>query len=475
MIGRATLRKLWSFSDTNLSTREKFLLALPGPAASLSSVMVHNVYIKMYTDVIGLDPSYVAMIYFWFNIWNSLNDPIFGVLLDRMPYLPNRGKYLYVMRVTVPFIILSLVGLLLTDPDWSQQKMFLLLLAQLFVFDTAFTIFSLSYRCYYLLAAPSKEERVDLQVMTGYLANFFSFFATVIPSFLLVGATVQQRPTIVMVLMGVITLNSLVYIVSMWKLKDPPEMYEYEENQLHTLKFKTLWPDVKSIVRMRAFWSWFFFSLTAFAPSGIYFTALLYFMDHVIHATGTTTTVVDVAPMLVVFAVYPVLGSIIKRVGGRTGIFLGMLPYMGGLAMLYFAQTWVHALGAYVFIMTGKYLSETAFNPLSAAIIDENEMITGTRKTGLFAAVFAILGAPAAGLQLVIYMWIIKHYGYDVDLQTQTESAPHGIRIATALVPLGFCLIGTIPLAMFPYNRRKEQQLSEFSQRRGDFDSVTEG
>lgn len=468
------LRQLWSFSETKLTTREKFFLALPGPAASLSNVLVHNVYIKLYTDIIGLSPQYVAMIYFWFNIWNALNDPIFGVLLDKMPFLPGRGKYLYVMRVTIPFILISLVGLLLADPDWSQRSIFFILLAQLFVFDTAFTIYSISYRCYYLLAAPSKEERVDLNVITGYLANIFSFFATLIPSFLLVGTSAKDRDQIIYILMGVIALNGLVYIFAASRLKDRAELYVYEARQDHRLDTTTLWRDVKSILRMRAFWTWFFFSLTSFAPSAIYFTAFLYFMDHVVRASGLTTTITDVAPMLVVFAVYPLLGTIIKRVGGKRGIFLGMIPYISGLGLLYIAQTWGQALGAYIFIMTGKYLSETAFNPLNAAIIDENEMITGTRKTGLFAAVYAILAAPTAGIQLVIYMWILTRYGYDSDLEVQTAHAREGIRIATALVPMVFCVIGMIPLALFPYNKQREQELSDFSENRQRVPDVVE-
>ena len=474
VLGR--LKSQYRFSQEGLTFKEKFLLSLPAPAASLSSVLIHNVYIKLYTDVIHLNPVYVGLIYFWFNIWNTVNDPIFGIFIDKMKYRPGRGKFLYLMRVTVPFILLCLVAMLFSSPDWPQKTIFFVLLLELFLFDTAFTLFGISNNCYFLIAAPTKEERVDVNVLRGYVANFVSFFATLVPSFLLVGNQTSNRPQIVAILMGVIALNAVVYLAAVTKLRETPEMYEKGNGALQSINLQTLWQDVRSILRMRAFWTWFFYGLTALAPSGIYFTAFLYYMDHVIRADGLQTTVADTVPMLVVFAVYPILGSLVKRFGGKHAIFSGMLPYIAGYALLFFARTWWQALLAYTPIMVGKYLAETAAAPLGAAIIDENEMLTGTRKTGLFGAVSAILAAPVSGLQLMIFMGILKVTGYDEQASVQAAGAVQGIRAATALIPIAFCLAGMLPLKLFPYDREKEQQLSLFSlkRRRGEPDSPKE-
>ena len=462
--GLAKLKQQYRFSDTNLTLKEKFLLALPGPAGSLSNVLIHNVYIKLYTDIIKLDPVYVSMIYFWFNIWNTLNDPLFGLFIDRMKYDPKRGKFMYLMRVTVPFILVSLIAMLFADPAWPQKKIFFILLAELFIFDTAYTIFHISNHCYFLVAAPSKEERVDVNVITGYVANFFSFFATLVPSFLLVGNKGQNRLQIAAILMGVVALNAVVYIVAVTMLKDKTEMYASEAQQQNGINLKTVWLDVMSIIRMKAFWTWFFFGITAFAPSGIYFTAFLYFMDHVIRADGLQTTIADVFPMIVVFAVYPIIGNAVKGLGGKRSIYLAMIPYIVGYILLFVSVTWWQVLMAYIPIMLGKYLAETAMAPLGAAIIDENEMLTGTRKTALFGAISALLAAPVSGIQLVIFMSIIKYFGYDEHAALQSARAVLGFRIATAGIPILYCLMGTIPLFLFPYSKKKEQELSRFSQ-----------
>jgi GPH family glycoside/pentoside/hexuronide:cation symporter len=217
---------------------------------------------------------------------------------------------------------------------------------------------------------------------------------------------------------------------------------------------------------MRAFWSWFFYSLLAMAPQGIGFTAFLYFMDHVLRTSGLQATLVDTLPMLVVFAVLPVIGTLVKRVGGKLSIFIGMLPYFAGYTALLLARTWWQAILCYTPVMFGVYIISTAARPLGAAIIDENERNTGVRKTGLFLAVNAILSAPVASLQMVLFLGILKATGYDQNAALQSVGAMQGIRLGTAAVPIVFALLGMIPLAFFPYTRAHEQELSEFSANR---------
>ena len=466
------LRQLTSqyrFTRTGISLGQKWLLALPGPAMSLSSVLIHNVYIKLYTDVIGLDVMYVGQIYFWFNLWNMLNDPVFGVLIDRAKYRPGKGKYLYLMRVSVPFILLSIAAMLFSSSDWPQRIIFLVLLAELFVFDTAFTLFGIANGCYQLLAAPTKEERVDVDVLRGFISNGTSFFATIVPTLLLVGNSQKNRPLITIILMGVIALNAGLYIVSVLRLKERPEMYAHGSIEENGIRFDGIWRDVKGIITMRAFWTWFMHGLLTYGPMGIYFTSYLYYMDHVIRANGFEATVADTGSMLLVLAVLPVIGTQVKRIGGKRSILLSLIPYMLGLGVLFVAVNWMQVTLAYVLIQLGRYTASTAGGPLGAAIIDDNERRTGTRKTGLFGAVNALLLAPVGGLQMILFMGILKATGYQEGAAAQSAEAVMGIRIAAAIVPMAFCLAGILPLALFPYNRETEAELSRFSaeQRRG--------
>lgn len=452
-------------SSTGLSFWEKFIICLPTQAYSLSSVLIHNVYIKLYTDIIGMPARYVSIIYFIFNVWNMLNDPVFGVLLDKMKYRPGRGKYVYVMRVTVPMMILMLLGMLFAQPHWESQLIFTFLLIALFLYDTAGTFFIISINCYTLLAAPSKEERIDISVIGGYVGNIISFFATLIPTMLLVGPIKNNRSLVILLLVVVVIMNTLLYVFALIRLKDKEEFYAKGDSSSVPFDLNTMKEDIKKILRMRAFWAIFAFRATTFAPLGIYFTAFLYYMDYVIQSTGFQATLVDVVPMLVVFAVYPIIGNLIKKIGVKKSI-LGVIPvYLLGYVILLLTNNWFIALIAYVPIMLTRTLGLTSNAIMSASIIDEDEKNTGTRKPGLFEAINSILNAPLAGLQLVIFTLTIEYFGFSVGGGPQSIEAIKGIRFAVAGIPILFCLVGLIPLLLYPYSIKDEEELNEFSKK----------
>jgi GPH family glycoside/pentoside/hexuronide:cation symporter len=189
-------------------------------------------------------------------------------------------------------------------------------------------------------------------------------------------------------------------------------------------------------------------------------------MDHVIRSSGTQATITDVGSMAVVLVLLPLFARAIKRVGSRTSLFIGLVPYVLGLAALFFATEWWHALLCYIVLMSGRHIMMTAGAPLEAALVDENERTTGTRKTGSFAALRALMSAPLIGSQTALYLWLISAFGYNQGAEVQTESAQLGIRVATAVVPIVFALAGVVALLFLPYTRRVEAELSAFSRER---------
>lgn len=449
-----------------LTFRQKALLSTPLPATWMSNVVIHNVYVKFYTDVIGLDPAYVGWVYLAFNIWNVINDPVFGVILDKMRYKPGRGKFLRVMRTTVPFMLLGLVAMAWSDPSWSQATLLWVFLIELFLFDVASTFYLIATTSYIYLAAPTREDRIDIEVGKTWIGNVTSAFATIVATQLLVGDTVTEHTTMATILMGVVALNALLYLIPVLRLKDPPELYEQGDAGEQIVTWRQLVADARSILRMRAFWAWFAWGTTALAPMGMYFTAFLYFMDHVIRSSGTEATITDVGSMAVVLLLLPLFARAIKRIGSRTSLYVGLVPYVLGLAALFFATQWWHALLCYIVLMSGRHIMMTAGAPLEAALVDENERATGTRKTGSFAALRALISAPLSGSQTALFLWLISAFGYDQGAAVQSESAQLGIRIATALVPIAFALVGAVALLFLPYTRKVEAELSAFSRER---------
>lgn len=376
-----------------------------------------------------------------------------------MRHRPARGKYVYIMRVTVPFMIISSFLMMLSSPSWDQWQIFLLYTIELFIYDTAATAYSVAYQSYTLIAAPTKEERVDVGIIQNYVSQGMSFLVTMIPTLLLVGD--GKREVIIPVFSAVILLETIFFTLALRGLRDDAKMYETLNNQY--LDTKDIWRESWQIIKSRPFLTYVLFSVITLGPIGFYFTPYLYYMDDVLNTSGLTATIVDVSTHVTALAFLPVMGYIVKKYGTKTSVYWGVIPAVVGYVGIFFANTIWTAAASYVLIVFTVNYIKTAASPMGALIIDENERTTGVRKTGLFNGLFSLFIVAFSSLQTVVFINVIGAFGYDGLAAAQSESAILGIRLATGLIPLAAVLIGLIPIAFYPFDKKKEEEISAFS------------
>lgn len=451
----------YQFSKGGLSLKEMVTLALPGPASVIGPIIIHNALIKFYTDIININPVYIGWIYFIYNLWNAINDPLLGIFVDRFKFKEKKGKYVYLMRVTAPVMLLSIFGMLFSSPSWNDWIIFAVLLLELFVFDTAYTVYSVAYQSYFLIAAPSKEERVDVEVIRTYIGNALGFITTIIPTLLLVGN--GNRALIIPIFSVVIIVNALMYVVALRNLEDKAELYESIPKETHHQSFREVWREALTIIKSRSFLTYFLYYITARGAISYYFTPFLYYMDKVVKSSGLVATIADVVPGITMLAILPVIGSLIKKIGSKNIILISYIPaFLGFAGLLVIKEAW-QAVICYTFIVVSLNMSQTAGVAIGGALIDEDERANGIRRTGLFNGIFALLATTFISFQSIIFTNIINWFGYDGTAAVQTERAIMGIRIGAGAVPLILGVIGFIPILLFPIGNDLEQELSEYS------------
>ncbi|MBQ9862682.1 MAG: MFS transporter [Lachnospiraceae bacterium] len=445
---------------STLTFKEKLTLALPGPASVIGPIIIHNTLMKFYTDIIGLDAKFYGWIYLIYSIWNAINDPLLGAYIDKLPFSKKRGKYVYLMKVTAPTMLISIFFMLLSSPSWNDWLVFWVLLAELFIFDTAYTVYSVAYNSYFLLAAPDKEARVDVDIIRTYIGNFLGAITTIIPTLLLVGG--GNRALVIPVFSVVILVNAAMYFVALRTLKDKAELYETAKPPEHE-NIKEVLKDVKRIVTSKPFLTYLLFYIIARGAIGFYFTPFLYFMDSVVKSSNTVATLADVIPGLIMLILLPFAGKKIKELGSKTVTLLAFIPaILGFLSLMFITKGW-QAVISYTLIVFALNVIQTAGVVLNGELIDYDEMQTGTRKTGLYGGLFALLTTSLTSLQATIFSGILSRFGYDGTLAEQSARAVLGIRVGAGLVPLIMCVIGFIPMAFFPIGKKLEKEISDFN------------
>ncbi len=462
----AKLKGLFSneSADGSISNRAKFFLAFPAMPVTVGNVLIHNAYIKYYSDVIGLDVGLVGIIYLIFGVWNAINDPMLGVAIDRFKYTPKRGKYVYFMRVTAPLIIFSSFAMLFAQPSWNEWVIFAIFLVLLFIFDTAQTAYSIALAAYILVAAPSKNERVDVSVFRTYVAHAGGLLGTIIPTFLLVGS--NDKSLTVVLFSGVLVLNAFLYWFALRNIHDKAEMYKDDVRSSEGELVKFVRDSSKEALTSKAFVTFVLWQVIGRGPYMFYFTPFLYLMDHVFQFSGGQATAIDVSSGVVMLILVPFMGVWVKKVGVRRAIIVGTLPTAIGYLGLYFTQSFWQVMLAYWVIIVGSQFSNLSLQPMLGAIIDEDELKTGVRKAGLFTGLNALITIPISGIQAAIFTTLISQYGFVSGAAEQSAQALAGIRIGAGLVPILFVLLGAVPILFSPINLTREKELSDFSEQR---------
>jgi GPH family glycoside/pentoside/hexuronide:cation symporter len=252
------------------------------------------------------------------------------------------------------------------------------------------------------------------------------------------------------------------YFVALRTLKDKASLYETAVAPEHH-NLSEIWRDVKKIILSRPFITYLLFYIIARGAIGYYFTPFLYFMDSVVRTSGTVATLADVIPGLIMLILLPWAGKKIKVYGSKLITLLAFIPAVLGFASLMFITKGWQAVISYTLIVFALNVIQTAGVVLNGELIDYDEMLTGTRKTGLYGGLFALLTTSLTSLQATIFSSIISHFGYDGKLTEQTERAVMGIRIGAGLVPVIMCVIGFIPMLFFPIGRKLEREISDFN------------
>ncbi|MBP3966232.1 MFS transporter [Paenibacillus lignilyticus] len=445
---------------------QKFMISFPTMPGNLSNVLIHNAFLKYYTDIVGLNPKFIGILYAIFGIWNAINDPAIGVWLDRLKYNPQRGKYVYVMRLSAPVTLVASFAMIFAQPSWDQWVIFAFMLILLFIYDTSMTTFSIAHANYKLLAAKTSEERVDVSVFTSYIANIGGFLGTVIPTLLLVGNSDKTLTTILFC--AVLALNSILYLVALKPLKDAEEMYVKENVQIAGRKgiFGDVFDNVREAVKSRAFVTFVLVQILVGGPSAFYFTPFLYMSDYVLELKGIQATLMDVLMGLSLFAAAPFLGKFIKKRGMKNAMLLALIPSACGFLLLAFVQNYYQAIAAYILMYVFTQAVSIAMSPMLGAIIDEDEQRTGLRKAGMYTGLDALLTIPMSGIQASLFMGIISYFGFQAGSDVQSANALLGIQIGAGVLPCACILLGIIPLLLSPINKKKELELSEFSKNR---------
>ena len=164
--------------EEKIPVKSKVGFACAQTGSNILSGLGLGVIDVFYLKFTGLDPNLMALSWIIFAVWNSVNDPLIGIIQDktksklgrRIPYL-RYGSFVYI----ISFI---LIWFPMTDePSLLFWNHFLML----FVFDTVYTMIGLITYSLPAEMALTEKERASIMLYAGTIGIVGVLIPIVLP------------------------------------------------------------------------------------------------------------------------------------------------------------------------------------------------------------------------------------------------------------------------------------------------------
>jgi len=149
-----------------LSTRVKLLFSTGDLSTSIPLAIVMFFQLYFLTDVAGLRPDLARLAIGIGRVWDAVNDPLFGLLSDRIRTRWGRRRVLLLFGAVPLGLAFALMWLV---PPWGPAGMVTYYAAAFVLFDSVFTAVHVGYNALTPEMTPDYDERSSLN---GYRMVF---------------------------------------------------------------------------------------------------------------------------------------------------------------------------------------------------------------------------------------------------------------------------------------------------------------
>ena len=411
-----------------------------------------------YTDIFGLQPGHVAIIFAVSRIWDAINDPMMGTICERLQ--PKKGKYwVYVRWGAIPFGLAAV--LTYTTPNLSYGLKIVWALVTYNLLNMLYTFIIQPYISAASLMTNDQNERTRLQstrmtlaqaggvvcaIMLPELSNFFSED---------MGMTLAQGYMVTTIIMAVIMVVILLWGSSQIVERIPPQ--PVDPNNKANIK------DVFYLLfRVGPVFITFILFLGVYTMSQVQSTMGAYYINYYANR-GDMLSWFSMIMMLFSVIGVPCVPFLVKRLHKKGTVMFGLAVAGIGCLLLYLMPT-----TAISGMMISRAITGFGYGILMgicwSVITDPVEYAdwkTGKRYT---AIVMTLVGLGIKFSMIIggsLPTAVLEATGY-VANQAQNEVTLSAIRIMTTLLPLGAVIVAMLVYGLFYHlNEEKISQIQK--------------
>lgn len=454
---------------------------------------------NFYTDEVLLNIMYIPIIMTIYAVWNALNDPLFGIISDKIK-TPWGRRFPFILFGFIPFTlsflalwflppsliisktdITSFVGYSnLLFPTFLNAKfnvlqntvnllfhpyvrgvnhnfIFIYMVSFLLIFDTLFTMVVMSWQTLFPEKFKEDKERSYVAAITQTIRLLGIVFALVFPPLMIEYGDIDSYKLPILILVIAVFIG---FIFSLYGSRDEEieKSVENEEEVQQEKNGRTNFQALKDVLRNKNLIAF----TVAIGMSNIAFLILMamvrYMNKWVLVQEAQFETYINAIAFAVGLLTFIIWARIsIKRGPKLVYISSGALFFIALLPLSFAKEGWGWVV-LVLMVFVGFSISGLLLIPdiLLAEIIDEDIKKSGEKREGLIYGIYGFAIRIAIVFESYLITIVLKRTGFDPTLPEQTQLAKSGIKLLMVGVP-AVCFIVGILLMIFLYDLSRKK------------------
>ncbi|WP_124042317.1 melibiose:sodium transporter MelB [Clostridium perfringens] len=414
-----------------LSMKEKYSFGI-GAIGKDAVYAIVSIYLMFYfTDVLGIAAGFVGGLFFVARIWDAINDPIMGLIVDNTRTRWGKFRPWILIGTLVNSVVLIF---LFTDCGLTGNALYIYVSVIYILWGMTYTLMDVPYWSMLPNLTSDKEEREEVSV----IPRIFAAFATLIVSSLglkivsILGDGNQKSGFLYFSI-----IISAVFIVTILITVKNTREHNFSSSQEKT----TLKQMVNVLVKNDQLITFLFMVLLFTVGQQIIAGIQLYYFKYVTGSENLFTVFVSFSGISTILGliVFPKIVSKLSRI--KVYILGCVLPVIG-IVMLLLAGLFLPknpilvGLAGIIYSFGGGFFTGSQTVAL-ADIVDYGECKLGTRNESVIFSIQTLLVKISTAFGGLLTGLILSATGY-VPNQVQSATTINGLRIVMTIVPIIF-------------------------------------
>lgn len=438
-----------------LLLRTKVLFSTGDLSTSIPLAIVMFYQLYFLTDVAGLRPNYAAWAVGIGRFWDAVNDPLLGLVSDRIRSRWGRRRVLLLFGAVPLGVSFAMMWIV---PSWGPLALTVYYAAAFILFDTIFTAVHVGYNSLTPEMTQDYDERSSLNGYRMVFSISGTLGAIVLTTVL--GWYIDDSQLLFAVTGLILGLVSIIPPLVVFAITRERPAHELPE-PLPVLK--ALWATLSN----RPFLLVMGLYLLSWSAASILAAVLVYFANYYLGVPDQANYFVLVAQGAAILFI-PLIVWLARKLDKRRAFILGTATWIVVLLGIFALRPDQVAL-AYVLAALGGLGIATAYViPWSMVpdIIEYDQVNTGQRREGSYYAFASLFQKLATGMAIWAMGLALAFTGYitpesGAPLPTQPSEAIQAIRFFMGPVPIILLLLAALFAWFYPISRERHRALRD--------------